>query len=57
MPKKSKLKPDDAEQSQRFVETARKLEVDESGKAFEKTLKNISPKVTEFPKSSGGSRS
>lgn len=55
MPKKPK--PDDKEQSKRFVETARKLEVDESGKAFEKALKNISPKVSEFPKSSGGSRS
>lgn len=40
--KKSKpRKPDDLQESQRFVETARKLEVDESGKAFESALKKI----------------
>ncbi len=36
--KKSKSKPDDPKQSQRFVETARKLEADETGKSFEKAL-------------------
>jgi hypothetical protein len=38
MPKKPKPEPDDTEQSQRFVETARKLEVDESGKSFERAI-------------------
>ena len=35
--------PDDKEQSARFVETARKLESDESGKEFERALKIIRP--------------
>ena len=48
--KDKKPKPDDKEQSQRFVETAKQLESDESGKSFEKALENI--KVSEFPKSS-----
>jgi hypothetical protein len=33
--KKRKNKLTDKEQSERFIETARKLEADESGKAFE----------------------
>jgi hypothetical protein len=44
--KKKKQKPDDKEQSQRFVETARELEADESGKSFDKALKNVVPKKT-----------
>lgn len=35
---------EDAEQFQRFVETAKKLSVDESGKSFESALKKIIPK-------------
>lgn len=45
--KKTKPKPDDKEQSQRFVETAKTLDVDKSGKAFENAIKIIkSPKRT-----------
>jgi len=35
MEKKPKPEPDDKEQSQRFVETAKSLGVDESGESFE----------------------
>jgi hypothetical protein len=43
MTKKPKPEPalDDNEQSQRFIETAHELEVDESGKAFERAIKGI----------------
>ena len=41
MTAKKKRKPDDRQQSQRFVETAKKLEVDENGKAFERVLKSV----------------
>jgi len=34
-----KRKPDDDEQSRRFIETARHLEVDEGGEQFEKALR------------------
>jgi hypothetical protein len=42
-PKKKKAKPKltDKEQSERFKETARKLETDESGEEFEKAVSNI----------------
>lgn len=35
--------PDDPEQSKRFEETARLLEVDESNKLFERALKVMKP--------------
>lgn len=38
MAKKPKPEPDDKEQSQRFVEIARQLEVDETGELFEKAI-------------------
>ena len=38
---KPKPKPDDPAQSQRFVETAKALEVDESGEAFAKVVNSI----------------
>ena len=41
---KQKPKPDDPKQSERFVETAHKLEVDESGKSFERALRKVAPK-------------
>lgn len=41
MAKKPKPEPDDKEQSQRFVKTARKLEADESGKSFERAIKSM----------------
>ena len=38
---KPKPKPDDAEQSKRFEETARALDVDESGKLFDRAIDNV----------------
>lgn len=47
-PKRSRApKPDNPEQSKRFVEAAREIEADESGEAFRRALKRIVP-----PKSS-----
>lgn len=40
---KQKPKPDDKEQSKRFIETARELEADESGKEFERVIKKVFP--------------
>lgn len=44
-PKKQKAKPklSDKEQSERFIETARKLRVDESGNEFELAVSKILP--------------
>ena len=44
MKTKKKPEPDDKEQSARFVETAKALESDESGKTFERALRKIVPK-------------
>lgn len=46
MTKKAKPKPDDKAQSKRFVETAKELEADASGKKFERAfdLLNKTPK-------------
>jgi hypothetical protein len=41
------LKPDDPEQSKRFVEAAHEIEADETGEAFRRALEKIVP-----PKSS-----
>jgi hypothetical protein len=38
-----KPKSDDEEQSKRFIETAKKLEADESPEAFERAFKKIVP--------------
>lgn len=46
MAKKPKPKPDDKQQSQRFVETAKKLESDESEKSFDKAFEAINKKKT-----------
>jgi hypothetical protein len=42
-PKKRKAKPKltDKKQSERFIETARELGVDESGKAFDRTFNQV----------------
>jgi hypothetical protein len=42
-PKKKKAKPKltDKEQSERFIETARELGADESGKGFERAVEKI----------------
>jgi hypothetical protein len=39
----TKLKPDDPEQSKRFIDAAKKAGVDESGDAFDKAFKKIVP--------------
>jgi hypothetical protein len=39
-----KRKPDDAEESKRFVDAARQLESDESGKSFERAFGAVAPK-------------
>ncbi len=43
VPKKAKPKPNlsDKEQSERFIETARELGVDESGKEFERAFNKV----------------
>lgn len=46
MAKKPKPDPDDKEQSKRFVQTARELESDESGKQFQQALEIIPSKPT-----------
>jgi hypothetical protein len=52
-PKKKPAKPKltDKEQSERFIETARELGVDESGEQFEKALREILPSKS-IPKAS-----
>jgi len=42
-PKKAKPKLSDKEQSARSIETARQLEADESGAAFNKVLEKLAP--------------
>lgn len=41
MAKSKEPKPDDKEQSKRFIDKAKELDSDESGKAFDRALKNI----------------
>jgi hypothetical protein len=36
-------KPDDPEQSRRFVEAARQIEADETGEAFDRAFRKIVP--------------
>lgn len=45
MPKK-KSKDTPAEQSRRFVETAKALGADESGKTFERVMRKITPHLS-----------
>jgi hypothetical protein len=45
MTKNRKYEPDDKEQSARFVEVARSLESDESGKIFDRVVKKIIPRA------------
>jgi hypothetical protein len=40
----SKSQPTDPGQGERFIDAARKVETDESGKSFEKAFKKIVPK-------------
>jgi hypothetical protein len=58
MDAKKKPEPDDAEQSARFVETARQLESDESGQAFDGALGVVVPtKPAATPVRPSGKRS
>ena len=41
MEKKENLKPDDEEQSRRFVETAKQLEADETRQSFDDTFRIV----------------
>ena len=43
MPRKPNPKPDDAEQSKRFLETAKALESDKTGKEFKRALDVVVP--------------
>ena len=51
MPRKPNPPPDNAEQSKRFLETAKALEVDKAGKLFDATISKIIPKKPEKQKS------
>lgn len=56
-PKSKGRKDTDKEQSERFIETARTLGVDESGKDFERTVKKIvPPKTSSAPPHNGDRR-
>ena len=44
MAKKKRVKKDDKEQSQRFVEKAKELSADESGRSFSRAFKKITPR-------------
>ena len=43
MPRKPNPKPTDPEQSMKFLEAAKELEVDKTGKTFENALKILTP--------------
>jgi len=45
MDEKRKREPDDPKQSARFLEDARRLGMDENGKAFQDVVKKIIPKT------------
>jgi hypothetical protein len=49
MPKNPKPEPDDKEQSERFIETARELEADKNAEHFERALGVVVP-PKEIPK-------
>jgi hypothetical protein len=56
-PKLTNPKPDDPEQSKRFIETARQIEVDETGEAFRRAFEKIIPPQSSTPKSDSPSES
>lgn len=56
MAKKEKPKPDDKEQSQRFLEAARSLEADESGRKFNEAVEKIATKQEKPPSTRGGAK-
>jgi hypothetical protein len=45
-PKRPAPKPDDPEQSKRFIETARQIEADETGETFRRAFERIVPPKT-----------
>jgi hypothetical protein len=51
MPRKSKARPDDPEQSKRPVETEGAIGVDEDRESFERAFKKIFPRRPAPPKS------
>ena len=50
MPRKPNPPPDDAEQAARFIETAKQLEADKTGKKFERALGVVVLQVNEQAK-------
>jgi hypothetical protein len=53
MPRKPRPEPDDPEQSRLFVETARDLEVDETGNSFNQVFAVIMPIQPKQPTPNG----
>lgn len=49
MPRKPPAKPDDPEEYKRFLETAKKVEADESPEAFDRAFKRTVQKPTAKP--------
>jgi hypothetical protein len=43
MPQKTKPEPDDKEQSERFIQTAKELEADKNAEAFERAFGIVVP--------------
>lgn len=50
MTEKPSRKPDDAEQSARFIDTARKIEAEEDDAAFDKAFRRVVPLPIAHPK-------
>jgi hypothetical protein len=51
MPRKPTPEPDDPEESQRFIDTAREVEASEDPKDFEKAFKKVVPAKSTAAKS------
>lgn len=52
----AKPKPDDKEQSERFIEKAREIEADESGKSFERAIGRVVPPTKVIPRNRAPSK-
>lgn len=50
MEKKPRAEPDDPEQSERFADTAKQLEVDETGTWFDRAFKMVKPSKAPEPR-------
>jgi len=50
MPRKPAPKPDDPEESKRFIDTAREVEASEDPKDFERAFKKVAPARTHSDK-------